>query len=65
MKNRKEIINHFIKFFIYDLKQGNSSKVYIENVELDLSEFLKPYIKDEHYNFSPFKEIKHLRGKLK
>ena len=55
---RKEIINHFIKFFIYDLKQGIDSKVYIEDVERDLNRFFKPYIKDGHYNFSPFTEIK-------
>ena len=55
---KAEIINHFIKFFIYDLKQGNKNKVYIEDVEFDLKQFLKPYIKDEHYNFSPFEEIK-------
>ena len=51
---RKEIINHFIKFFIYDLKHSNNNKVYIENIELDISEFLTPYIKDKHYLFSPF-----------
>ena len=58
MKNRKETIEHFIKFFIYDLKQGNDTKTYIENVECDLFGFLNPYIEDEHYNFSPFTEIK-------
>ncbi len=55
---RKEIITHFIKFFIYDLKQGKNSDVYIENAEIDLLDFLEPYIKNEHYNFSPFKEVK-------
>ena len=55
---RKEIINHFIKFFIYDLKNGRDSEAYIEDVEYDLNRFLKPYIEDEHYNFSPFTEIK-------
>ena len=55
---RKEIINHFIKFFIYDLKKGRDSEAYIEDVEYDLNRFLKPYIEDEHYNFSPFTEIK-------
>ena len=56
-KNRKETIEHFIKFFIYDLKQGNDSKTYIENVECDLFGFLNPYIEDEHHNFNPFTEI--------
>ena len=59
---RKELINHFIKFFIYDLKQGKDeiidSEVYIKSVKDDLNRFLEPYIKDEHYNFSPFTEIK-------
>ena len=67
---RKEIINHFIKFFIYDLKQScnhylytdsevyNTLNNYIEDVEYDLNRFLKTYIEDEHYNFSPFTEIK-------
>ena len=62
---RKETINHFIKFFIYDLKRGRDSigfmgmdDVYIEDVEYDLNRFLEPYIKDNHYNFSPFEEIK-------
>ena len=57
-KTRKRIINHFIKFFIYDLKRGIDSEVYIEDVEYDLNRFLEPYIKDNHYNFSPFEEIK-------
>ena len=56
--NKEAIINHFIKFFIYDLKRSRDSKVYIEDVEHDLNRFLKPYIEDEHYNFSPFTEIK-------
>ena len=55
---RKQIITHYIKFFIYDLKQGKNSDVYIENAEIDLLDFLEPYIKNEHYNFSPFKEVK-------
>ena len=65
MNNRKEIINHFIKFFIYDLKRGLGSEVYIENVERDLNSFFKPYIKDKHYNFSPFTEIKEKKWKKK
>ena len=65
MKNRKEIINHFIKFFIYDLKRGLDSEVYIENVEHDLNRFFKPYIQDKHYNFNPFTEIKEKKWKLK
>ncbi len=58
--NRKKIIKHFIEWYIYNLKQGNNfglSDVYIENAKVDLLSFLEPYIKDEHYNFSPFKEI--------
>jgi len=54
---KKKIINHFIKFFIYDLKQGNESKQYIENIEFDLNRFLKPYINEKHYNFNPFEEV--------
>ena len=54
----REEIKHFIKFFIYDLKQGTNSEIYIEDVEYDLSRFLKPYIEDNHYKFSPFTEIK-------
>ena len=60
-EERKNVINHFIKFFIYDLKQGIDSEVYIEDVEYDLNRFLKPYIEDNHYNFSPFKEIKQIK----
>ena len=59
---RKEVINHFIKFFIYDLKKDKdeiiNSEIYIASLEDDLNRFIKPYIEDEHYNFSPFTEIK-------
>jgi len=64
MKNRKEIIEHFIKFFIYDENRGvkfNSSdftRMELRIIEKNLLRFLNPYIKDEHYNFSPFTEIK-------
>ena len=54
---RKKIIEYFIKWFIYDLKQSNNNDTYIENVENDLLNFLEPYIDDKHYNFSPFKNI--------
>ena len=40
------------------VERGIDSKVYIEDVERDLNRFFKPYIKDGHYNFSPFTEIK-------
>ena len=56
-KEHKNTIENFIKFFIYDLKQGNNTKTYIENAEYDLNRFLKPYIDEKHYNFNPFKEV--------
>ena len=61
---RKEIINHFIKFFIYDenigVKYNNSdfTRMELSIIEKNLLRFLKPYIKDEHYNFNPFTEIR-------
>ena len=60
---RKEIINHFIKFFIHDEKIGikHNQSVFtgmeLSVVEKELLRFLEPYIEDKHYDFSPFEEI--------
>ena len=51
MKNRKEIIEHFIKWTIYVQNDDKDQ----EQIMLDI---LDNYIDARHYNFSPFKEIK-------
>ena len=49
--NRKEIIEHFIKWNIY-IQDDDKEQ---EEIMLDI---LDNYIDNKHYNFNPFTEIK-------
>ena len=51
MKNKKEIIEHFIKWVIYVQNDDKDQEQIMLNI-------LDNYIDCEHYDFSPFKEIK-------
>ena len=52
--NRKETINHFIKWYCY---VTSTSKGYNE-IAPQMLEVLDNYIEGKHYDFSPFTEIK-------
>lgn len=47
--NRKETIKHFIKWYCYVANNDCNKGVMLK--------ILDNYIKEEHYNFSPFEEI--------